>query len=258
MKEVNDTLEVVKYYTPEMQNMEIYKMLNLAIRVMWGASEHLSGFATRTESKTLGEAQMLASKGAQMYADTVESIAQVCDLQYDFIRCLYLYSGEVESIEFPINEAGLEGTVREETMRMTKKMLEQQVFIKSRRVLTEADREVSIKALMAAMEFVGKVAPQMVQSPTYVRPHIVKFYDLLNMEDITVPTVEEMQKEQAQIRNMQEQMKEQERYQKAAEQIKNKGARAQVEKFLEQANNQTGQGPPGGPDGQVLSQGIPV
>ncbi|NCC65221.1 MAG: hypothetical protein EOM15_11260 [Spirochaetia bacterium] len=59
--------------------------------------------------------------------------------------------------------------------------------------------------------------PQIVQSPMFIQPVIKQFFDLLNLDSIRVPSVEELQQEQAMIQHHKEQIEQQEREQKAME-----------------------------------------
>ncbi len=230
IKEQGEVLEVLKLNTPEGQSIGDEMLMIQVQRLLWGASEQMSGQRTKTDSGTATEANLLAAKGAQMFQDTVESISQTADLEFEYIKNFYVYS-DPGALKFPArpDTDNPDGS----TIEVTRKLLEGPMIIHSRRVLTEAEREVKMTAVRIVFEFLGQLQSPMLKSPKFTTQMINELFDALNWENIEVPTEEELQQEMAKIQKMSQEMIEKERYFKALEGEKDKGARNIVQKFLE-------------------------
>ena len=120
-----------------------------------------------------------------------------------------------------------------QTIDITRKLLEGPMVIHSRRILTEAEREVEINAIRMAYEFLGKLQSPLLKNAKFTNDMLTELFDALNMESVEIPTAEEMKQEQAEIQKMAQEMIQKERYFKALDQEKDKGARNIVQKFLQ-------------------------
>ena len=222
------SIDILQVNHPESINMEIVSQMVYECRIMWGASEQLSGQRTKTDSGTAAEANLLAAKAAQQFQDSVESISQTADLQYEYIRQFYILN-EPGDMKVPVRGENGDGSLVE----VTRKMFEGPVLIRSRRVATESEREMRIGALKEAMGFLAQTQSPLMRDPQFVMETTKEFFDALNLENVTIPTKEQLMQSQAQMMAMQKQIEEKESLDKAAEKIPNKGVRNQVQTFLD-------------------------
>jgi hypothetical protein len=222
-------LEAFNLNANEQVNIGDEQGMILTLRLLWGASEQFSGHATQTDSGTATEANLIAAKGAQMFNDTAESISQVADTQYEYIRQYYL-NNDPADMEIPTRgdsnaEAGL--------VPVTRKFFSGPLIIRSRRVLTEAERTMRIGAIKEAFAYLANSQNPMIRNPEFLESATKEYFDALNIENIKVPSAEELQKSQAKTIAMAKQMEEMEDLRKQAEKIPNNGNRKLVETFLE-------------------------
>lgn len=244
--EAGESISLLQYMRPAGGSLGLYNMLLTSLRIMWGASEHMSGQKTETDSKTLGEAQLIAAKGAMMFQDTVESISQQADLQYEYMKNFYLYS-DIRDLMFPLPQGKDQPDAQ--AIASVRQMLAAPMVIKSRRVLTETERAVKMKEYQLALEFLAKVQSPLLTHPGFMHDVMTRFFDALNLESIKIPSPEEIMQMQATVQRLAQEQVVKERYAKAAEGIANKGARKQVEEFLNRAGPgaQPGMAAVGGP-----------
>ncbi len=222
---------------------DMHEMLIRTLRIMWGSNEQMSGHMTKTDSGTATEAQMLAQKGAQMFQDTVESISQIADQQYEYMKNFYLFS-DIRDLQIPTGDRRQPDA---RAIAVTREMLEGPMVIRSRRVLTEQERVTKIQAYQMILQFLGNVQSPLLQNVKFMTQIGENLIDALNLEHLDVPTPEEMQEEAAAIQKRAQEMEVEQRYMKALEQEKNKGARDQIRSFLEQHGpGAVGGGMPGG------------
>lgn len=245
LKEVGGVLDVVNINTVDSQGMTDENFMIQALRLMWGASEQMSGLATKTDSGTATEANLIAAKGARMFQDTVESFSQVADLQYEYIRQFYIHN-EPSDVKMPVSQPDSGSAA---LVDVTSKMFEGEVLIRSRRVLVEGERHARIAAIGSAMQFLANTQSPLMRSPMFMEQMIKEYFDALNLENVDLPTKEQLMQEQAQMQMMVRQADQQKKLLKAAQGIENKGARNIVEKFI-QANS-------GGP-GMNPNMNLPV
>jgi len=222
-------LEAFNLNANEQVNIGDEQGMILTLRLLWGASEQFSGHATQTDSGTATEANLIAAKGAQMFNDTAESISQVADTQYEYIRQYYL-NNDPADMEIPTRgdsnaEAGL--------VPVTRKFFSGPLIIRSRRVLTEAERTMRIGAIKEAFAYLANSQNPMIRNPEFLESATKEYFDALNLENIKVPSAEELQKSQAKTIAMAKQMEEMEDLRKQAAKIPNNGNRKLVETFLE-------------------------
>ena len=222
-------LDVLNMDKPESNSVREEESMMYWLRLLWGANEQMSGQKTNTDSGTATEANLIAAKGARMFQDTVESLSQTADLQYAYIR-QYFKQNEPTDMKVPGTAVeGKEGSLIE----ITRKMFEPPMLIKSRRVATEAEREMTIGAIKEGVGFLANIQSPLMRNPTFLESAIKTYFDALNLESIEIPTKEQLMQEQAAMMAMAKQMEEKESFEKHAEKIPNKGVRNQIQRFLE-------------------------
>ena len=227
-----------------------------SLRLLWGASEQMSGQRTKTDSGTATEANLIAAKGARMFQDTVESLSQTADLQYAYIRQYYLRNDPTD-MKIPTQGSnGAEGQL----MEITRSMFEPPMLIKSRRVATEEERTMTIGSIKEAVGFLSNTQNPLIRSPQFIESVVTAYFDALNLESIEIPTKEQLMQEQAQMMAMMKQAEEKEDLDKHADKIPNKGVRNQIKTFLENPRQASKIGAPGQPQmmpGQIGGAGGP-
>ncbi len=229
-----DQMEVVRLFVPERQSAETSQMFITWLRMIWGSSEMMAGFRTDTTSRTLGEVNLLQQLGHQMFYDTVETLAQTSDSMYEYIRCLYRFSAVGQKIEFPLED--------DRVKILNPEMLEGNILIKHRRAVTEAERQEKLVGLQMFIPMLTQLSPVIAQHPEYMAGLLNLLRDLLNLE--TLPEIDPQELVQLmQAATQGEQQAEQRgRFQQQLRNVENKGARRQIESFLEQTGAFGGDG----------------
>lgn len=241
-------LDVLDLEKSEANSFQEEAIMLMSLRLLWGASEQMSGQSTKTGSDTAAEANLIAAKGARMFQDTVESLSSTADKQYAYIRQYYLLNDPTD-MKIPIKGTdGAEGQLLE----ITRKMFEPPMLIKSRRVATEAEREMTIGAIKEAMTYLATTQNPLARSPIFVESITTAYFDALNLESIDIPTKEQLMQEQAQMAALQKQAEEREDLGKHASKIPNKGNRNLIQKFLDNPREAS---KIGAPAGQTMAPG---
>jgi len=169
---------------------------------------------------------MLVQMGGKMFMDTVESMCQVADKQYEYIKNLIYYSPEASSYMFGVNNRNL---------KYSRQMLSPEVRIRARRPQTEAERIEKFTGIRTYVELMLKVNPELVKHPQFEHDVDKALKDLLNIEFLGEYSVEQIAQAQAQVMYLQQQQKAQDRVMKQLERVQNGGARKQIEAFLKQS-----------------------
>jgi len=229
IKELGGDIDVLNLEKSEANSFHEEEMMLYWLRLLWGASEQMSGQKTKTDSGTATEANLIAAKGARMFQDTVESISQIADLQYAYIRQYYKNNDPTDMKVPRQGSDGDEGAL----MEVTRKMFEPPMLIKSRRVATEAEREMTIGAIKEGVGFLAQTQSALMRSPMFMESVLKEYFDALNLETIQIPTKEQLMQEQAMMAAMVKKAEEKEDLDKYADKIPNKGVRNQVKTFLD-------------------------
>jgi len=249
-------LDVLNMEKSESNSFQEESQMIFSLRLLWGASEQMSGQRTKTDSGTATEANLIAAKGARMFQDTVESLSQTADLQYAYIRQYYLRNDPTD-MKIPTQGSnGAEGQL----MEITRSMFEPPMLIKSRRVATEEERTMTIGSIKEAVGFLSNTQNPLIRSPQFIESVVTAYFDALNLESIEIPTKEQLMQEQAQMMAMMKQAEEKEDLDKHADKIPNKGVRNQIKTFLENPRQASKIGAPGQPQmmpGQIGGAGGP-
>ena len=225
VRNLNEEITALKLAFPGIGNMADEEKLLMLMRFDWGASELYSGITPKLESNTKGEIEIRAAGAGRMFMETVKSLSRTADLQYEFIKNLYRFSKELEGQDFADRDGARQ--------QLTRELLDGQIYIRSRRMATEAERIEKIKAVQMIWKFLGDSGSPIVQMPAAQEMMLTLIRDLLNLESMKLPKANEIQAAQGQMKEQQQKKQILDQMVKALQAEKNKGNRNLIRRYLQ-------------------------
>lgn len=209
--------------------------MTLMVQQLWGSNETMSGVPSQTtQTKTLGELQMSAAYGSVMFDKQVQSVAQSLNGMIEYIRYLYQRHAGAQGFEYVSKEKikqdrNSQGFRDKLLVRRVKESdFEGTIITQVRTKMSELQR---VQNMMALEEFAKKLAvmqfPAM-RSPKFMYGLVLYMRDKYNLEDLPMPTLEEIYQESARMMAMAQQMQDKEKFEKIIGGVKNPKLRSEL------------------------------
>jgi len=171
----------------------------------------------------------------------------------EYIRFLYLRHAGKKGLPYVSKQklatAGQHNSLRSKLLMKTLKESDLQgtIITRVRTKTSDAERFKNLQALEIFNKNLGLMQSPAMRSVKYGYDVALYMRDKLNLEDLPIPTLEEMQQEAARIMAMAQEMQDQEKFEKVIKEVKNPKLRQELMgKATQQGLTGRGQGGQGG------------